>query len=61
MPMLSQIFHNPGKITKGHQRRTYPLALVLSPTRELASQIYTEARKFAYRSKVRIILLESSN
>jgi len=53
MPMLSQIFHNPGKITKGHQRRTYPLALVLSPTRELASQIYTEARKFAYRSKVR--------
>ncbi|KAG5725335.1 ATP-dependent RNA helicase ded-1 [Termitomyces sp. T112] len=34
-------------------RKAYPTALVLAPTRELASQIHDEARKFAYRSWVR--------
>jgi len=37
----------------GHiNRKTYPLALVLSPTRELASQIHEESRKFAYQTGV---------
>jgi len=53
MPMLSNIFHNPGKIPRHQSRKAYPLALVLSPTRELTNQIYQEALKFAYRSKVR--------
>ena len=34
-------------------RKQYPLSLVLVPTRELASQVYTEATKYLYRSRVR--------
>ena len=34
-------------------RKAYPEALILAPTRELTSQIYEEAKKFAYRSWVK--------
>ncbi|KAF9692548.1 hypothetical protein EKO04_009722 [Ascochyta lentis] len=37
----------------GRQRKAYPTSLILAPTRELVSQIFDEARKFAYRSWVR--------
>lgn len=62
VPTLNQLYENgPGDAppngipqgSKSGRRKQYPLALVLAPTRELASQIYDEARKFAYRSRVR--------
>ncbi|RIA85428.1 P-loop containing nucleoside triphosphate hydrolase protein [Glomus cerebriforme] len=62
-PILSELFkHGPSPpppeqpgYTRGmsRSRKAYPVGLILAPTRELASQIYEEARKFAYRSWVR--------
>ena len=55
VPILNQMYENgPPIITHGRSRRKqYPLGLVLAPTRELATQIYDESKKFAYRSRVR--------
>jgi len=57
-PILNNIFLNgpPKNLPpqKYHGRnKQYPLCLVLAPTRELAVQIYNEALKLAYRSRVR--------
>ena len=61
-PILSQAFKNGpsatptsagGQYSYGRQRKAYPTSLILAPTRELVSQIFDEARKFAYRSWVR--------
>ncbi|KAF8328363.1 P-loop containing nucleoside triphosphate hydrolase protein [Cantharellus anzutake] len=58
-PILSNLFRV-GPISTpveshsyGRNRRAYPTALILAPTRELVSQIHDEARKFAYRSWVK--------
>ncbi|CAH1986754.1 unnamed protein product [Acanthoscelides obtectus] len=55
VPILNQMFEGgPPNIQHGRSRRKqYPLGLVLAPTRELATQIYDESKKFAYRSRVR--------
>ena len=59
-PILSQAFINgPSNAPQqgggmGYRsRKAYPTSLILAPTRELVSQIYDEARKFAYRSWVK--------
>ncbi|KAK9722589.1 DEAD-box ATP-dependent RNA helicase [Basidiobolus ranarum] len=62
-PILSECFKT-GPVTKEPEqtqmernfyrsRKAYPTALILAPTRELASQIFEEARKFSYRSWVK--------
>ena len=60
-PILSQAYINgpsfnaaPQPSGLGYrQRKALPTSLILAPTRELVSQIFDEARKFAYRSWVR--------
>ncbi|CAI9768656.1 unnamed protein product [Fraxinus pennsylvanica] len=37
-------------------RMAFPLALILSPTRELSCQIHDEAKKFAYQTGVRVVV-----
>ncbi|KAH6785015.1 hypothetical protein C2S51_037470 [Perilla frutescens var. frutescens] len=37
-------------------RTVFPLALILSPTRELSVQIHEEARKFSYQTGVRVVV-----
>lgn len=39
------------------RRRTYPEALVLAPTRELAQQIFDEAKRFTYASGIAPVVI----
>lgn len=61
-PILSQAFKtgpsaqpasSGNQFQYNRQRKAYPTSLILAPTRELVSQIWDEARKFAYRSWVK--------
>ncbi|KAI9231744.1 MAG: ATP-dependent RNA helicase DED1 [Podila humilis] len=57
-PILSELFKRgpappPESAGMGRSRKAYPSTLILAPTRELASQIWEESRKFSYRSWVR--------
>ncbi|KAF8400667.1 hypothetical protein HHK36_013967 [Tetracentron sinense] len=42
------------KLTPCGARTAYPLALILSPTRELSCQIYEEAKKFSFQTGVKV-------
>ena len=55
-PLISQLLlHGEPRLSEGHRRSNtaFPTALILAPTRELAVQIFDEARKFSYRSPMR--------
>ena len=54
LPALAAVIRSGGGGNAGYgaMRRATPGALVLAPTRELASQIHEEARKFAYQARL---------
>lgn len=57
LPIISELLtHGPStdliSISRSRPSTAFPLALILSPTRELSVQIFEEALKFSYRSWV---------
>ncbi|KAM3312776.1 hypothetical protein ACQJBY_032534 [Aegilops geniculata] len=57
-PIISGIMRGPPvqRSQRGGSRTACPLALILSPTRELSMQIHEEARKFSYQTGVRVVV-----
>ncbi|KVH90851.1 DEAD-box ATP-dependent RNA helicase 37-like [Cynara cardunculus var. scolymus] len=53
-PIISGIMR--GQFGQRAPRAACPLALILSPTRELSCQIHEEARKFAYQTGVKVVV-----
>lgn len=57
-PIIAGILNGPppsGRPPRG-SRTVYPVALILSPTRELSMQIHEEAKKFAYQTGLRVVV-----
>ncbi|PON76194.1 DEAD-box ATP-dependent RNA helicase [Parasponia andersonii] len=55
-PIISGIMREHNVQRPRGARTVYPLALILSPTRELSCQIHEEARKFSYQTGVRVVV-----
>ncbi|XP_040382005.1 DEAD-box ATP-dependent RNA helicase 52B [Oryza brachyantha] len=55
-PIISGIMKSRPPPRSRGSRTAYPLALILSPTRELSVQIHEEARKFAYQTGVKVVV-----
>lgn len=61
LPVLDRMLHHGGPPAEAADMgrstgrwKAFPSTLVLAPTRELAAQIYEEARKFAFRTGIRV-------
>eukprot|EP01138_Halocafeteria_seosinensis_P000332 gb/GECG01000343.1/.p1 GENE.gb/GECG01000343.1/~~gb/GECG01000343.1/.p1 ORF type:complete len:413 (+),score=48.51 gb/GECG01000343.1/:1-1239(+) len=54
-PLIAQMLRNGPMPVPGDARRStsFPNGLILAPTRELASQIYEESKKFVYMTGIR--------
>lgn len=59
LPMLQMLLTKSGFPVPENRgsRKVYPAGLILAPTRELATQIYTEACKFTYRTGLRAVVV----
>lgn len=59
LPMINLLVtvEQPPPPDGGRNRRVFPSGLILAPTRELATQIYTEANKFTYRTGLRAVVV----
>lgn len=55
-PIISGIMRGQVAQRPRGMRTVYPLALILSPTRELSCQIHEEARKFSYQTGVKVVV-----
>ncbi|KAJ4969998.1 hypothetical protein NE237_003097 [Protea cynaroides] len=55
-PIISGIMNGQFPQRPRGARTVYPLALILSPTRELSCQIHDEAKKFSYQTGVRVVV-----
>jgi ATP-dependent RNA helicase DDX3X len=58
-PMISMLLKTPPQ-DQGYsyqRRKIFPLALVLAPTRELACQIYEEAKKFSWKTGIKSVVV----
>ncbi|KAK1648554.1 hypothetical protein QYE76_066359 [Lolium multiflorum] len=57
-PIISGIMRGPPvqRPQRSGSRTACPLALILSPTRELSMQIHEEAKKFSYQTGVRVVV-----
>lgn len=55
-PIISGIMTGPMAQRPRGSRTVFPLALILSPTRELSCQIHEEAKKFSYQTGVRVVV-----
>ena len=58
-PVIAQMTKRGAQPTPEHARRgmSFPSSLILAPTRELAVQIFEEARKFTYRTGIRAVVV----
>ncbi|XP_055607246.1 ATP-dependent RNA helicase bel [Uranotaenia lowii] len=66
VPILNQMYKHgltaqPQNRPFNNRRKQFPLGLVLAPTRELATQIFEESKKFCYRSRMRPAVLYGGN
>jgi ATP-dependent RNA helicase DDX3X len=50
---LAAVRGNPALMREGERYRAEPLVLIVCPNRELATQIFDEARRFCYRTMLR--------
>lgn len=55
-PIIASMLRG-GYVPGGRNRKAFPAALILAPTRELTSQINEEARKFTYQTGIRPVVI----